>query len=228
MNDLAIAIPLYEGAATVGDVVRGARASGFPVVVVDDGSTDGGAQLAEAAGAIVLRHSANHGKGAALATAFAWAARRDARAVLTLDADGQHDPVEIPRLAAAWRTAPRALVIGVRAFDDAMPRRSRVGNRISTYWISRFANRTLADSQSGFRVYPRELFAGPPLRTSRFDTEAELLLRAAKYDLPFIEIPIRTIYASDRSTHFRNFRDTLRIMKLVIGSPLWKLDSPSP
>ncbi len=220
--DVCIAIPVYQGARSIAEVVRGARTSGLPVVVVDDGSSDGSADAAEAAGATVLRHPMNHGKGAALATAFAWAARRGLAGVLTLDADGQHDPGEIPRLIAAHRVAPRGLVIGVRRFDQSMPRRSRIGNRISTYWISRFAGRRVSDSQSGFRLYPRALFDGPPLRSSRFDTETELLLRAAKLDLPFVEVPIRTIYASDGGTHFRNFRDTLRIMRLVIGSPWWK------
>jgi glycosyltransferase involved in cell wall biosynthesis len=229
-DDVLILIPVYQCEATVGDVVRGARAAGHPVLVVDDGSSDASGDAAERAGATVLRHPGNQGKGAALQTGFAFAERHGARAVLTLDADAQHDPSEIPHLVAAHRADPRALVIGVRRFDEElMPRRSRIGNRISTWWISRFAGRSHADTQSGFRVYPRALFAGARFRTSRFDTETELILRAAKLALPLVEVPIRTIYADGEKTrtHFRNFRDTLRIITLVIGSPWWRIE-PSP
>ncbi len=218
-----VVIPCFQGAASVGDVVRGARGSGLPVVVVDDGSTDGSAAVAEAAGATVLRHPANRGKGAALASGFAYAKERGADAVLSMDADGQHDPAEIPALAAAHERNPEALVIGVRSFrPEDMPRRSRVGNRISTWWISRYAGRRYRDTQSGFRVYPRALF-DVPLRSTRFETETELLLRAAKMKLPLVEVPIQTIYREDHSSHFHGFRDTMRVIKLVFFSPLWML-----
>src|SRR5438093_3864027 len=98
---MIVVVPCFEGAATVGDVVRGARASGLPVVVVDDGSSDGSGAVAEAAGATVLRHPANRGKGAALASGFAYAKKIGAGAVVTMDADGQHDPAELPSLVAA-------------------------------------------------------------------------------------------------------------------------------
>ncbi len=231
MSGLVVAIPVFEGRGRVGDVVRGARASGLPVVVVDDGSSDGSGDEAAEAGATVLRHSANRGKGAALQTAFAWAERQGAEAVLTLDADGQHDPAEIPTLVAAHRARPEGLVIGVRRFDE-MPRRSQVGNRISTWWISRYARREHRDTQSGFRVYPRTLYAGARFRTSRFDTETELVLRAAKLGVPLVEVPIRTIYFSSSDaahpTHFHGFRDTLRIMRLVFFSPLWHVERRAP
>jgi glycosyltransferase involved in cell wall biosynthesis len=221
-EEIWIAIPAYQAAGKVGDVVRGARATGLPVVVIDDGSTDGSGEEAGAAGAVVLRHPRNHGKGAALATAFAFAAGRNARAVVSLDADGQHDPAEVPRLVAAHRRDPRAIVVGVRSFaPEDMPRRSRVGNRISTWWISRFAGRPHRDTQSGFRVYPRALFAHARLTSRRFETETELLLLAAKMGLPLVEVEIATIYGPDRVTHFHGLRDTLRVLKLVLSSPFW-------
>ncbi len=218
-----VVIPCYEGAASVGDVVRGARKSGLPVVVVDDGSTDGSSAAAEAAGATVLRHPANRGKGAALASGFAYAKKIGAGAVLTMDADGQHDPGEIAALLAAHERDPGALVVGVRSFSpEDMPRRSRVGNRISTWWISRYAGVRYGDTQSGFRVYPSALF-DLPLKSTGFDTETELLLRAAKMKVPLVEVPIKTIYAANHASHFHGFRDTLRVIKLVFFSPLWML-----
>ena len=219
---IAIVIPCFNAAGTIGDVVTGARTSGHPVIVVDDGSTDGCGARAEAAGATVVRHPRNQGKGAALRTGFLWAVRHGADAVVTLDADAQHDPAEIPSLVDAHLAAPTALVIGVRSFSpDSMPRRSRIGNRISTYWIARFAGQRYTDTQSGFRVYPRALLDLPCLRTTRFDTEAELLLSAAKLGLPLVEVPVRTIYGASRTTHFHGFKDTLRVMRLVVSSPVW-------
>ena len=251
-------IPAYNAQATIAAVVRQARQSLSPVLVVDDGSTDQTGAEAAAAGAIVLRHAGNRGKGAALQTGFAYAGQRGAQAVLTLDADGQHDPAEAAKLLAAAAATPGSLVIGVRSFDPAvMPRRSRIGNQISTFFISRFARRPHRDTQSGFRIYPRRLFT-MPLRTRRFDTETELLLWAAKLGIPLCEVPIQTIYhghgpapdrtpdqsaapadaAANRSaqaaqppegavhkSHFRNWEDTLRVIRLVIGSPWWRTEA---
>ncbi len=220
---VAIVVPCFNAASRVGDVVRGALGRGLPVYVVDDGSADGSGDAAAQAGATaVVRHPRNQGKGAAIRTGFRWALQHGADAVLTLDADGQHDPGEIPRLLAAHATEPDALVIGVRSFaPEDMPRRSRIGNRISTFWIGRFAGRRYTDTQSGFRLYPRALAALPALRTRRFDTETELLLCAARLRLPVVEVPVRTIYDADRVTHFHGLTDTLRVLGLVISSPLW-------
>lgn len=221
--EVVILIPAYKAAQTIAQVVSGAKQHGRPVLVIDDGSDDETARNAEAAGATVLRHAGNRGKGAALQTGFAYARKLGADAVLTLDADGQHDPAEIPKLLAAYSDAPGSLVIGVRSFDPAlMPRRSRIGNQISTFFISRFAHRQHSDTQSGFRIYPRRLLDAP-LTTRRFDTETELVLWAAKLGVPLREVPIQTIYSGDsHTTHFRNWEDTLRVLRLVVGSPLWR------
>lgn len=242
-RDLWIVIPAYNAEATVGAVARAARHSGLPVLVVDDGSSDGTGHEAEAAGVAVLRLSQNLGKGGALRSGFAYALHRGARAVLTLDADGQHDPAEIPALRAAHLREPQALIIGARSFDPAlMPRRSRVGNHISTFFISLFAGQRFRDTQSGFRVYPAQLLRRAPLRACRFEIETELLLWGSKLGVPVREVSIATIYhrapapateivtaegaAPAHRTHFRNVHDTLRILRLVIGSPLWRAPQP--
>lgn len=234
-GDLWIVIPAYNAAATVGAVARAARASGLPVLVVDDGSGDGTGAAAAAAGVEVLRLPENRGKGAALRAGFTHALARGARGVLTMDADGQHEPAEVPALCAAHQREPAALVIGARSFDPAlMPRRSRIGNRISTFFISLFAGRRFRDTQSGFRVYPAALLRRAPLRARRFEIETELLLWASKLGVPVVEVPIATIYQSVSTpatdpaapahrTHFRNVHDTLRILRLVVSSPLWRV-----
>ena len=219
-----VLVPAYNAGSTVGDVVAGIVAKGLPVLVVDDGSTDDTAAKAQAAGATVLRHPQNRGKGAAIQTGFAYAQKLGAVALLTMDADGQHDTAELDSLLLAHQRHPDSLVIGVRSFDPkVMPRRSRIGNRISTFWISLFAKREHHDTQSGFRIYPARLFA-LPLRTRRFDTETEILLWAAKLNVPLIEVPIATIYHGGHRSHFRNWEDTLRVLRLVICSPLWRVD----
>ena len=141
----------------------------------------------------------------------------------------------LPALRAAHLREPQALIIGARSFDPAlMPRRSRVGNHISTFFISLFAGQRFRDTQSGFRVYPAQLLRRAPLRACRFEIETELLLWGSKLGVPVVEVPIATIYAPPLAadaapvhrTHFRNVHDTLRILRLVIGSPLWRAPQP--
>ena len=116
-----------------------------------------------------------------------------------------------------------------------MPRRSRIGNNISTFFISRFSRRRHSDTQTGFRIYPRRLFT-LPLSTRRFDTETELLLWAAKLNVPLVEVQIQTIYHHEAASpaagrapasHFRNWEDTLRVIRLVVGSPWWRAPDPN-
>ena len=219
---IGILIPCFNGRAHIAEVVRGARPHGCPIWVVNDGSSDDSKALALAAGATVLDHDHNRGKGAALKTGFDHALGSGCEAVLTLDADGQHNTQEIPAFLAAHRSTPQALIIGTRSFDPRrMPLRSRIGNAISTWWISRFAGRRHRDTQSGYRLYPRALLA-VPIETAHFETETELLLRAAQLSIPLVELPIETIYPSDHTTHFRGFADTWRVLTVVLKSPFWK------
>src|SRR5262245_8694865 len=114
-------VPAYQAEGTIGEVVRGVRAAGLErVLVIDDGSRDATAGVAAQAGASVLKHAANRGKGAALWTGFRAALRAACDAVVTLDADGQHDPRELPRLVGAWRRQPDALVVGARKLSPAV------------------------------------------------------------------------------------------------------------
>src|SRR5262249_38075164 len=133
-------VPAYQAERTIGDVVRGVRAAGLErVLVIDDGSRDATAGVAAQAGASVLKHAANRGKGEALWSGFRAALRAACEAVVALDADGKHDPGELPRLVGAWRRQPDALVVGARELSPSlMPGRSRVGNRVSTWFLRRF------------------------------------------------------------------------------------------
>lgn len=224
MIDVLVLIPCYQGAQKIAQVIADVQriAPELPIVVVDDGSADDSSRVAAAAGATVLRHARNQGKGAALATGFGHARQLKANAVLTLDADGQHRAEEIPAMLAAHRRQPDALVLGVRSFDPAkMPPRSRFGNRFSTWWISLFARHPFSDTQTGFRIYPTEFVSDLPLHTNHFDTETEILFWAVHRGVPIVEQEIATIYGADHVSHFRGFADTVRVIKLVVSSPLW-------
>jgi glycosyltransferase involved in cell wall biosynthesis len=214
-------IPGYQEGPRIAVVVAGARRS-LPVVVVDDGSTDDTAAQAEKAGAIVLVQRPNAGKGAALRTGFRHALDHGAAAVVTLDADGQHDPSEIPAFLAAFEDSGAALIIGRRDFAT-MPAIRRLSNTLGGWIFSAAVGRRVADNQSGYRLIGRRLMTA--LLDSDepgFEFEVEMIARCIALDLPMDEIPIRTIYEGEPShirpwRHFTQFlrvsRDARRIVK---------------
>lgn len=216
---VAALIPAYQAAATVGDVVRGVAAVVAPVVVVDDGSTDATGAVARAAGATVLRQEPNGGKGAALLAGFRHLAAAGYTHALTVDADGQHLPDEIPPLLAAARAGPEAIVIGVRRKEGHEIRAAaRFGNRVADLLMTALAGRPLPDTQSGFRVYPLATTLGLGARGVRYDFETEILLRAARRGVPLVGVPVRVHYPpiAERVSHFRPWLDTLRIIATVV------------
>jgi glycosyltransferase involved in cell wall biosynthesis len=215
----AFVIPVFNHARNVGQVVAAAAESGVPVIVVDDGSTDGSAEaVAAVPGATVVRHERNLGKGAAILTGLAAAATPlvTARFAITVDADGQHRPDEARRLLAAlWPgTAARpqvALVLGARTgMDQAMvPWSSRMGRGFSGFWVWAAGGPRVADSQSGFRVYPVAETLALPTRARRFDFEVEVLVHARRAGIPIREVPVSVAYEppGGRVSHFRPWRD---------------------
>jgi hypothetical protein len=207
-----IAIPAFDEAATVRAVVGAARLHG-PVLVVDDGSADATAAEAEAAGAVVLRHSRRRGKGAALATAFAAARARGATRVVTLDADGQHDPGDIPALLGAAAASPRAVIIGSRLADgdEHLPRDRALAMRLAAFWLDWMVGRAIADTQSGFRVYPAALLEQMPVRGGRFVFETAVLVEALRRGFDVREIRVHVAPRAVRPSRFHPLADGLAI-----------------
>jgi glycosyltransferase involved in cell wall biosynthesis len=200
-------------------VVQGARAYFARVLVVDDGSSDGTAAAAAAAGAIVVPHAVNSGKGAAIRTGLATLARDGIARALTLDADGQHLPHQIPLLLAASDAQPDAFVVGVRRKAGHQIRRiNKFGNWFADRALRTIAGRPIPDTQSGFRVYPVAATLGLATVGDRFDFETEILLRAARRGLPVIGVPIEVHYppVGERVSHYRVGRDTWRIIRTVL------------
>jgi glycosyltransferase involved in cell wall biosynthesis len=224
IDRVLVVIPAYQAGATLGRVVTAAAAH-VPVLVVDDGSTDGTAAAAEAAGARLLRQSPNQGKGAALRAGFAEALKAGVRAVVTLDADGQHDPACIPDFLARWQTTHAPLIIGRRDFGQ-MPLTRRIANSLGTRVFSWAVGRPVADNQSGYRLIAAPLL--PHLLGSReagFEFEVEMITLAIRAGLAIEWVPIPTIY-EDQGSHIRPHTHVANFLRVAwdahrsVGRPL--------
>ncbi len=222
--DVIAVIPAFQAARTIEAVVR-ATAEHLPVLVVDDGSTDGTSSVAEAAGAEVIRQDPNQGKGAALRRGFAHVLDAGVSAVLTLDADGQHDPACAPDFLLAWHARGAPLIIGRRDFGQ-MPLSRRIANNLGTLAFSWAVGRHIDDNQSGYR-----LIASPLLRhllhsaEDGFEFEVEMITDAIRADLAIDWVPIPTIYEDAGShispvSHVANFLRVARDARRKVGTPL--------
>lgn len=229
----AILIPIYNHAEGIVSVIERARPLALPIWVVDDGSTDGTtACLQNVTGITVLRHEKNLGKGAAILTGFA-AIQGTADWAITLDADGQHDPQDIPGLIRAIPQGLRPIVVGSREGMSGadVPWTSRFGREFSNFWVRAAGGPVLSDTQSGMRVYPLPEAARLGVTARRFQFEVEILIRARWQGIPVLEAPISVSYTPGRKrvSHFRPFVDFcrntgtfsrlifLRILHTVIG-----------
>lgn len=212
-----VAIPVYNHPATLREVAEGARALHPDVLVVDDGSTVPVAPLLEGLDVACLRHEKNLGKGAAILTAAREAARRGMTHLITLDADGQHHPEDLPRFLEAVRAAPDAVIVGKRDFTAPnVPGSSAFGRSFSNFWLRVQTGRELGDVQSGYRAYPVALLEGFPWSEKRFSFEVEVLVRAAwaGVELRDLDIPVTYPVPSERVSHFHKVRDNLRLTAL--------------
>jgi glycosyltransferase involved in cell wall biosynthesis len=216
-----VLIPAYNEADTIRAVVEGALAHVDRVLVISDGSTDD--TVAQLAGlpVEVLVHAENRGKGLRLAEGLAHAFDQGADCVLTLDADGQHDPSAIPAFLAAARGAPGSLVIGDRLRDRrAMPRTRAASIGFGDFFISWAAGRRMRDCQCGMRLYPADVWARirvPARECRHFVFETAVLMRAAAAGCGLVAVPIEARYAGfeQRPSRFRPLLDTLRIAGAV-------------
>lgn len=221
-------VPVFNEAATVAAVV-GAVGRVCPVVVVDDGSTDGSAERARAAGALVVTHGRRRGKGAALRAGFAAALAMGARAVVTVDGDGQHDGADLPRLLAAAAASPEALVLGDRLAGrgDPVPLLRRLAIGVADRVLGWLTGTRLRDSQCGLRVYPARFLRAVPLREEGFVLETEALVIAVRAGHPVVSVPVRARYPAARAGRFRALADTGRIAwyltRVAVGEALRRL-----
>jgi glycosyltransferase involved in cell wall biosynthesis len=212
---VAAVIPAFDAGPSVGAVVTGTKAVLPDVLVIDDGSHDDTSSQAEAAGAEVIRIDRNRGKGNALKLAFEELFSRGFDAVVTLDADGQHLPEEIPKLFGAAEGA--ALVLGIRDhLFTSMSRLRKSSNRLSSSAISWAAGQHFTDIQTGFRLYRRELIEAVGFPEPRFEAESAVVVRAARKGFVVHTVPVRLGFVDGRVTsHYRPLVDSLRIARAV-------------
>jgi len=224
-RNVVCVVPCYNVAALCGAVVQEACRHGDRVIAVDDGSVDGTGDVLrsvsrESGGRVrVIALASNQGKGAALLAAFRAALEGPAFEVLvTLDGDRQHRPSDIPLLVDAWSEGAD-LVIGVRSLIRTMPLRSRIGNSITSFFLSRLYRDCPADTQSGFRAIDRGFLEEIVARVDgrRYETEMRILLLALTEGRPIASVPIPTLYLDgNRSSHYRPLGDSLRILRTVL------------
>ncbi len=226
MRVLAL-VPAYNEGEAVSGVVRGVFGYISDVLVVDDGSTDDTAAEAAAAGAKVVRFERNCGKGAALKAGFDAAREMGFTHVLTLDADGQHDPGDIPLFIQEAEKSDADIVLGSRMADlGSMPCLRRMSNRVSSRLISKVAGQRIRDSQSGYRLLKVQSLDRMAFRATRYEAESEMLISAACRGLRIVEVPIKTIYGAEKSK-YRTLRDTIRFFWAVFLTYLRTKRSPS-
>jgi len=221
-----VVIPCKDLESEVGDVVRDVLGLGLglDVVVIDDGSTDATSAAAASAGAHVLVHEVNLGKGAALKTGFEYAVEKGYDAVITMDGDGQHDPSDIPNFVDAVEKCGADIIVGTRMHAvGEMPKLRIWTNRTTSRIVSLLTRRKIPDSQSGYRLIRVRVLEDVvnSFVTTRYDTESELLIRAARRGYSTASVGIKCIY-SGAVSHIHPIVDTLRFMRLVARSMFWR------
>ena len=213
INILGI-IPAYNEESRIGAVIQGAMEH-IPVLVIDDGSRDGTAQAANRCGAQVIQQVPNQGKGKALRRGFKEALKAGCTAVITLDADGQHDPGEIPGFLDAFTSHEPDLIIGKRDFKQIPPLR-RLANSLGRWSFSWAVGQPIPDNQSGYRMLNRRMMeAVLGSGESGFEFEVEMIVTCIKLGYTLDWVPIRTIYR-DEGSHIHPLRHTLEFTRMVL------------
>ena len=208
-----VLVPAYNAAGHLSELITRLRqfVCGEHLLVVNDGSTDDSAAILTELKVNHLTFSANRGKGAALVAGFRYAMAHGYRSVLTIDADLQHLPEEIPGFYALDNG--RRLIIGTRTIQfRQMPFLRWLTNNLTSLIVSVFSGRRVRDSQSGYRLIPVGVLRRIPLKTIKYDLESEILFKAGALGVEIAEVPISTVYEGSRS-YINPFKDTFRFVR---------------
>jgi UDP-N-acetylglucosamine---dolichyl-phosphate N-acetylglucosaminyltransferase len=212
---IACVIPALNEQASVAAVIAGCRKANLPVYVVDDGSADATGKVSREAGAEVVTHETNLGKGQSLEDGMARATADGYDAVIFLDSDGQHAPEELHRFVTAAEEGA-GLVLGCREFGAKMPFVRRNTNRFMGWVLSKLAGQKLGDTQSGYRLIRTDLWPSIRPESGRFAAESEMLVNAARAGAKIVNVPIPTIYIEGRESHINPLVDSWRFFLLAL------------
>jgi glycosyltransferase involved in cell wall biosynthesis len=235
MMRLGLIVPFYNHEHAIRQTVAALKSHGFECWLVDDGSDASCGPVLEAIAAAesswltLIRCPVNRGKGVAVLAGFAAAHSAGCTHALQIDADGQHDFMAIPRIAELARTNPDAIVTGVPVFDASAPASRRIGRKLTTLWVRiNTLSSHIVDAMCGFRVYPLAPIMKLAARErvgSRMEFDPEILVRAMWAGVPVVSMPTNVTYPADGVSHFKMWRDNVRISwmhtRLFFGM-LWR------
>lgn len=210
-----VIIPAYREAGRIGAVIQGIKEFIPDVLVVDDGSPDETAVQAEQAGAQVIRHAVNSGKGAALDTGFRAAREQGFEIAITMDGDGQHAPSDIPGFVQMYRQSKIPVLVGTRMSDTrTMPWVRRLTNQFMSWLLSREMGQWVPDTQCGYRLYALAVVPEISAQSKRFAAESEILMDLSHKGIKIGAVPIATIYGTERSK-IHPIKDTWRFYRML-------------
>src|SRR3972149_2276197 len=209
MINVLIVIPTLNNLKTLRTVTEKALSTGLKVLVVNDGSTDGGPETLAGLSVSRLDFTVNRGKGSAILAAAEWAETNGFTHIITVDADGQHDPGDASRFLDLIRENPWTIIVGNRQFRETVPFSSRFGRKFSNMWVWVTTGWRVPDSQSGFRAYPVAALRQVRCRGRRYDFEVEILVRGIWAGLSIAQTDIPVHYSAEtiKASHFDPLRD---------------------
>lgn len=221
--NFAVIIPAYNEEATIKEIAIRALKYSPLIIVIDDGSTDNTINELDNLPVTILKNDVNSGKAATLWKGIEEARKHNVDYIISLDGDGQHAPEDIPKLLSKTKLHPKHIIIGARLADkSAIPAKRYYANKIANFWLAWAAGYPISDSQSGFRVYPQQLFDNLHISISKrssFVFESEILIKAAQRSIQCIAVPIPAVYADNaRPSHFRGVHDIALITLMVARS----------
>jgi glycosyltransferase involved in cell wall biosynthesis len=219
---ICVVVPTYNNDRTIVRVLDKIKEYAYDIIVVNDGSTDNTKELLsnyKTTNIIILNHDRNKGKGKALKTGLSKAITLGFKYAITIDADGQHYPEDIPYFVEVNQEHPNAIIVGSRNLNQKnMPKKNTFANKFSNFWFFIQTGCRLSDTQTGFRLYPLTLIKGLNILTSRYEAELELLVFSLWSGIEIYSVPIQVYYPTkeEKVSHFNPFYDFFRISVLNI------------
>jgi len=214
-----ILIPSYNEESTIGEVVKKLKFNDLEVIVIDDGSTDETSKIASEAGAIVMRHVKNLGKGISLKEGFDFVLRMtNFDSIIIMDGDGQHSPDDVPALIKHAEEKEGDIIVGNRmTYVKNMPFIRLATNRFMSFLLSLMCRQHIPDTQCGFRLIKRKVLEQLDLKTKKYDLDSEILIKASKKHFKIVSVPVKTIYKDELSS-IHPVKDSFRFIALIFKS----------